>query len=129
VADNDQPSSQTVSIRFANGVLANFTLQSNSYRTMRQVRVDGTLGSAWGELHALDGWLKVADHKSGRIRRVAIPTAFDGHGGGERPLFRDFLAAVEGGTQPAVSAANSIESHRIAFAAMQSASSGQVVDL
>jgi predicted dehydrogenase len=129
VDDNDQPSSQTVSIRFANGVLANFTLQSTSYRSMRQVRVDGTLGSAWGELHALDGWLKVADHKTGRIRRVAIPTAFDGHGGGERPLFRDFLAAIDTGTEPAVSARNSIESHRIAFAAMQSAATGQVINL
>ena len=54
VADNDQPSAQTVSIRFANGVLANFTLQSTSHRTMRTVRVNGTRGSAWGELRALN---------------------------------------------------------------------------
>jgi predicted dehydrogenase len=129
VGDNDQPSSQTVSIRFTNGVLANFTLHSTSYRTMRSVRVDGTAGSAWGELHALDGWLRVTDHKSGRTRRERIPTAFDGHGGGERPLFRDFLQAIETGTEPAVSARQSVESHRIAFAAMNSARTGQVVDL
>jgi predicted dehydrogenase len=116
-------------IRFTNGVLANFTLQSNSYRSMRQVRVDGTRGSAWGELHALDGWLRVADHKSGRTAKVPIPTAFDGHGGGERPLFRDFLAALETGTEPAVSARQSVESHRIAFAAMESARTGTVIDL
>ena len=129
VGDNDQPSGQTVSIRFANGVLANFTLQSTSHRTMRTVRVDGTRGSAWGELHALDGWLKVADHKTGRVHKERIPTAFDGHGGGERPLFRDFLHAIEHGTQPSVSAEDSVESHRIAFAAMESARTGQVVDL
>ena len=129
VGDNDQPSSQTVSIRFDNGVLANFTLHSTSYRTMRSVRVDGTRGSAWGELHSLDGWLKVADHRTGRIRREKVPSAYDGHGGGERPLFRDFLRSISTGTSPGVSAAESLESHRIAFAAMESAASGRIVDL
>jgi predicted dehydrogenase len=129
VGDNDQPSGQTVSIRFINGVLANFTLQSASYRSMRSVRVDGTRGSAWGELHSLDGWLRVADHKSGRVRREQVPTAYDGHGGGERPLFRDFLGAIDSGSQPSVSAHQSLESHRIAFAAMESARTGSVINL
>jgi predicted dehydrogenase len=129
VEDNDQPSSQTVSVRFDNEVLASFTLQSNSHRTMRVVRVDGTRGSAWGELHALDGWLRVADHATGRVRREKIPTAYDGHGGGERPMFRDFLASVATGSQPSVAARDSVESHRIAFAAMESARSGQIVQL
>lgn len=129
VDDNDQPSAQTVSIRFANGVLANFTLQSVSHRTMRTVRVNGTRGSAWGELRALDGWLEVADHRTGRVRRETVPTAYDGHGGGERPLFRDVLRAIRTGTQPSVSARDSLESHRIAYAAMESARSGAIVDL
>lgn len=129
VGDNDQPSAQTVSVRFDNGVVANFTLHSTSHRTMRSVRVDGTLGSAWGELRALDGWLRHADHRSGRVRRLRIPTAFDGHGGGEAPLFRDFLRAVRTGSEPSVSASDSVESHRIAFAAMESAASGSVVTL
>ena len=129
VGDNDQPSAQTVSIRFANGVLANFTLQSSSHRTMRTVRVNGTRGSAWGELRALDGWLHVADHRSGRVRAEKVPTAYDGHGGGERPLYRDFLRAIRTGAQPSVSARDSLESHRIAYAAMESAHTGNVVDL
>jgi predicted dehydrogenase len=129
VEDNDQPSAQTVSIRFANGVLASFTLQSVSHRTMRTVRVNGTRGSAWGELRALDGWLKVADHRSGTVRSEKVPTAYDGHGGGERPLFRDFLSAMGTGGQPSVSARDSLESHRIAYAAMQSAHTGEIVRL
>jgi predicted dehydrogenase len=118
-----------VSIRFTNGVLANFTLQSMSHRTMRTVRVNGTRGSAWGELRALDGWLKVADHRSGAVRSEKVPTAYDGHGGGERPLFRDFLSAIATGGQPSVSARDSLESHRIAYAAMRSAHTGEVVQL
>lgn len=129
VDDNDQPSAQTVSISFANGVLANFTLQSCSHRSMRTVRVNGTRGSAWGELRAIDGWLEVADHVSGRVRREKVPTAYDGHGGGEAPLFRDFLNAVATGGQPLVSAEDSLESHRIAFAAMQSAHTNETVHL
>jgi len=129
VGDNDQPSSQTVSIQFQNGVLANFTLHSTSHRSMRVVRVDGTRGSAWGELHSLDGWLNVSDHKSGRIRKQRVPTAYDGHGGGEQPLFREFLSAVSTGRPSAVSAKVSAESHRIAFAAMESAATNQVISL
>ncbi len=129
VDDNDQPSSQTVLISYANGVNAAFTLHSTSYRSMRQVRVDGTRGSAFGELRSLDGSLHVADHKSGKIRKIDIPTAYDGHGGGERRLFRDFLDAIATGRQPTSSGRASLDSHRIAFAAMQSAADGVVVNL
>ena len=129
VGDNDQPSAQTVSIRFHNDVVASFTLQSVSHRTMRTVRVNGTRGSAWGELRALDGWLRVADHATGRVSRERIPTAYDGHGGGERPMFRDVLDVFRSGREPSVSARASLESHRIAFAAMESASSGSTVRL
>jgi predicted dehydrogenase len=118
-----------VSIAFANGVNASFTLQSNSYRTMRHVRVDGTRGSAWGELHSLDGFLRVADHKSGKVRTIEVPPSFDGHGGGERRLFRDFLDAIASGRQPGCTAKESVDSHRIAFAAMRSAADGVVVEL
>lgn len=129
VGDNDQPSSQTVSIEFDNGVLASFVLQSSSHRTMRYVRVDGTRGTAIGHLYALTGDLLVADHASGRTRTVRIPNAYDGHGGGERPLFVDFLDAVRSGRQPATEIRRSIDSHRIAFAAMRSAGEGRIIDL
>lgn len=129
VDDNDQPSAQSVSIQFANGVTASFMVQSTSHRTMRQVRVDGTRGSALGHLYALDGDLTVFDHKSGRRRRLHIPAAYDGHGGGERPLFVDFLDAVRTGCEPRSSIRGSIDSHRIAFAAMRSARDGVVVEL
>lgn len=129
IGDNDQPSSQIVNIQYANNVNASFTLQSTSYRSMRQVRVDGTRGSAIGELRALDGRLEVHDHKSGRTRRIKLPATFDGHGGGEKPLFVDFLSAIREGRQPTSSGRASLDSHRIAFAAMRSAAEGVIVDL
>jgi len=129
VDDNDQPSAQTVAISFANGVLANFTLQSTSHRSMRQVRVDGTLGSAVGELAGLEQWLEVTDHASGHRRRQRFPMTTDGHGGGEAPLVDSFLEVVRSGRPPSTSAADAWESHRIAFAAMQSAHEGRLVHL
>ena len=69
------------------------------------------------------------DHKSGRVRKEKVPTAYDGHGGGERPLFRSFLTAIDAGRRPSPSAAESMESHRIAYAAMESARTGRIIDL
>jgi len=129
VGDNDQPAAQTVSITFANGVLANFTMQSSSHRSMRQVRVDGTHGSAVGELAGLEQWLEVTEHRTGRRRRTQFPLTTDGHGGGEAPLIDAFLDAVRGTRPPGTSARDAWESHRIASAAMAAATEGRVVHL
>jgi len=129
VGDNDQPSAQTVAITFANGVLANFTMHSTSHRSMRQVRVDGTLGSAVGELAGLEQWLEITDHATGKRQRQRFALTTDGHGGGEAPLVDSFLDAVRSGRPPDTSAAEAWESHRIAFAAMTSAREGRLVHL
>lgn len=129
VGDNDQPSAQTVDVAFANGVLASFTLQSTSYRSMREFRIDGTKGSAFGMLGALEGELHHADHVTGKVRRIPIPTATDGHGGGERPLFEDVLHALRTGAPPRTSIAAAVPSHVLAYAAMEAAATGTTVDV
>ncbi|MDZ7732624.1 MAG: Gfo/Idh/MocA family oxidoreductase [Acidimicrobiia bacterium] len=129
IDDNDQPSSQTVDVRFTNDVLASFTMHSTSYRSGREFRVDGTSGTAVGHLSGLEGTLTLHGHKSGRRRRVRIPPTFDGHGGGESPLIADFLGAVRGEHPARSTAAEALESHRIAFAALRSADEGVAVDL
>ena len=129
VGDNDQPAAQTVDVAFANGVLASFTMHSSAHRSMRRVRVDGTHGSAVGELAGLEQWLEVSDHKTGTTRRTDFPVTTDGHGGGEGPLVDELLRAVRDGTPAATSARDAWESHRIAFAAMRSAREGAAVRL
>ena len=129
VGDNDQPAAQTVDVAFANGVLASFTMHSSSHRSMREVRVDGTHGSARGELAGLEQWLEVTDHRTGRTRRTDFPVTTDGHGGGEGPLVGELLRAVRDGTRAGTSARDAWESHRIAFAAMRSAATGAAVRL
>jgi predicted dehydrogenase len=127
VGDNDQPAAQTVDVAFANGVLASFTMHSSAHRSMRRIRVDGTHGSAVGELAGLEQWLEVSHHKTGTTRRTDFPVTTDGHGGGEGPLIEELLRAVREGTRAATSARDAWESHRIAFAAMRSAASGVAV--
>ncbi len=129
VGDNDQPSAQTVAIRYANGVVANFTLQSNSYRSMRSVPRRRYPGHR-GRRAARARWDPRGPRPQvGAQPTVAIPPAYDGHGGGERPLFEDFLAAIRSGREPRCSQRASLDSHRIAFAAMRAAHEGIVIEL
>jgi predicted dehydrogenase len=127
VGDNDQPSSQSVNVLFGNGVNASFTMHSTSYREGREIRIDGTRGSAVGGFYPLEQWLEVIDHKTGRRRAEALEAPNSGHGGGDHRLFEGFLAVVRGEAAPRTGARESLWSHRMAFAAELSANEGAVV--
>jgi len=126
VGDNDQPASQSVSVRFANGVQASFTMHSTSYREGRETRIDGTRGSLVAGFYNTEQHLVVHDHKSGQARNVPLASAAGLHGGADPALFRAFLAALRGEQEPATSARESIWSHRMAFAADRCAREGRV---
>jgi len=127
VGDNDQPSSQQVGILFRNGVNASFTMHSTSHREGRETRIDGTRGSIVAGFYNLENTVFVHDHKSGRVRDAQLPDAAGTHGGADPKLFRAFLAAVRGEAPPITSAAESMWSHRMAFAADRAAREGVVV--
>lgn len=127
VGDNDQVSSQTVNVLFANGVNASFTMHGNAHREGREIRIDGTRGSLQGGFWALDQVLRVTDHKSGRTRREVLPVVFGAHGGGDRRLMAGFLAALRGEAAPLTTARESLWSHRMAFAADAAQRDGHVV--
>lgn len=117
IGDNDQVSSQTVNVLFRNGVNASFTMHSTSHREGRETRIDGTRGSARGLFYALEQSLEVTDHKSGITRDVPLTKQARGHGGGDWRLFADFLEALRGKAEPLTTATESLQSHRMAFAA------------
>jgi predicted dehydrogenase len=136
VGDNDQPSSQHVGISFANGVSAGFTMHSTSYREGRETRIDGTRGSLVAGFYNLENTLVVHDHKTGAVRHVELADPKGNHGGADPKLFRAFLAAVGGDAAPQAApqkavmttAAESLWSHRMAFAADRAAREGVVVE-
>lgn len=121
VGDNDQPSSHQVGILFENGVNASFTMHSTSHREGRETRIDGTRGSIVAGFYNLQNTVTVHDHKTGATRYLELPDAAGSHGGSDPKLFRAFLAAVRGEAPPMTSAAESMWSHRMAFAADRSA--------
>ena len=126
IGDNDQPSSQNVDVLFANGVNASFTMHSTSHREGRETRIDGTRGSLVAGFYAVEQFVEVSDHKSGRIRAVDLVLAAGAHGGSDPQLFRSFLAAVGGAGEPDTSARHALWSHRMAFAADRCAREGVV---
>lgn len=128
VGDNDQVSSQVVNLLFANGANASFTMHSTSHREGREIRVDGTRGSAVGGFYNVEQMLEVSDHKTGGARRVHFASLSDPHGGGDHRLFAGFLAAVRGEAKPATSASQSLQSHLMAFAADRAQRDGTVVE-
>ena len=134
--DNDVVDRQVVNVRFANAVTASFNLHGHSYLEGRQIRVDGSAGS-------LEGWfgqsgedLVFFDHRRGGRRRLwHNDNPFKGHGGGDAGLMEQFTRQVEAAlrgepvTDEAGSAAASLRSHLLCFAAERSRLSGQVVSL
>lgn len=128
IGDNDQPSSQNVDVLFANGVNASFSMHSTSHREGRELRIDGTRGSLEAGFYTGEQYAEVSHHKTGRVRRLEIPRAAAGHGGGDARLFERFLAAVRGEAEPMTSARESLWSHRMAFAADRAAREGCVVE-
>lgn len=129
VGDNDQPSGQVVDMRFANGVLASFTLHGHSHREGRSIRVDGTRGTLIGRFHLLEQWLEQHDHGTGHVDRQQFGSGGSGHGGGDHRLFAGFLAAIRGDAEPLTSARESLASHLMAFAADRSSRTGQAMRL
>ena len=128
VGDNDQVSSQTVNILFANGVNASFTMHSTSYREGREIRIDGTKGSIHGWFYQFDQYMRIIDHKTGRNKWIDMPLFFGPHGGGDQKLFAGFLAAVRGDEKPITTAKESLQSHLMAFAADKAQREGIVID-
>jgi len=126
VGDNDQPSSQNVDVLFANGVNASFTMHSTSDREGRETRIDGTRGSLRAGFYTLEQTVEVTHHKTGARRAVPLELQAGAHGGSDPMLFRAFLAAVSGGSEPVTTARESLWSHRMAFAADRCAREGVV---
>jgi len=126
VGDNDQPSSQSVGVLFANGVNASFSMHSTSYREGRETRIDGTRASLVSGLYTLEQSAELIDHKTGRRRRLPLTAPTGLHGGADPRLFRAFLRALRRDGEVATSARESLWSHRMAFAADRCARDAKV---
>jgi len=116
-----------VQIALANGVLASFTMHSSSHREARETRIDGSRGSLVAGFYVGEQHATVTDPKSGHARALALEHEAGAHDGSDRRLVHAFLAGLCGERAPMTTAAESLWSHRMAFAADRAAREGSVV--
>jgi hypothetical protein len=122
--DNDQPDHYITSIRFKDGVTANFSMEAFASYHGRRTRVFGSMGDMVGDMTEL----VVNDFKTKKSVTL-IPVAQDvegyknsGHGGGDWLLAKDFVQAVAHQDPKMLTSTidESIESHLMGFMAEKS---------
>ncbi len=126
--DSDVVDHQTVSMELESGasvVLVTHGHAADEARTMRYDGTRATLRAIFGRTKAIE----ITEHGTGRREEVPIPPATGGHGGGDPAMIDAFVAAVRGEAPSPTSAAESLESHLLAFAAEQARTSGAYVDV
>lgn len=127
--DNDVVDHQVVSMEYASGRTAVFTMTAFTEQSHRHTRLFGTHGQLVGDGDTID----VYDFRTG-AHRVVDPagtgdaTAGGGHGGGDGGLMSAFVSAVAAGDPGLVSSGpqDSLTSHLTVFAAERARHSGSV---
>lgn len=128
-ADNDVVDHQTVSIEFANGVTASFTLNGFSLIWERSLNLHGTKG----EIRSADfsGHLETRTYNPARVAKKRIRYHGIIHGGGDEMILLKFADAVRNNWTdgPLTSAKSALESHLLCFAAEEARITGSVIDM
>jgi predicted dehydrogenase len=120
--DNDVADHQVVTIDFDGGVRATLTMSAFTPFAQRRTQIMGTRGFLDGD----GDRIRVSDFVSGRTEITALPATSDGHGGGDFGLMDAFVSAVATGEPTLIrsGARESLDSHRMAFAAERSRLAG-----
>ncbi|BDP41607.1 streptomycin biosynthesis protein StrI [Deinococcus aetherius] len=122
-ADNDVVSHQTVTVVFANGVTAGLTVSAFTHNNTRTLRLLGTHGELRAQMER--GEIEVHDFRTGEVERVVVD-AGGNHGGGDEALVAAWLAFLRGEAGVPTPLAESLDSHRMAFAAERARRRGTV---
>ena len=123
---NDQPDHLTALIHFRNGVQATLSVSAFTHDNTRTLRLMFTGGEIRGQMEL--GELEIHHFGRGTVERRLVTT--DGnHGGGDTGLVKGWLAFLKGEAVQPTPLAESLDSHRLAFAAERARSSGKVQTL
>jgi predicted dehydrogenase len=127
-SDNDVVDHQVVLLTFEGGLTASLTMQGASPVEGRTLRIDGMRATLFGnEARTL---LEVHDHLTGSVEALHPAMPVGGHGGGDAGVMHDFLQALQSGERHVLtSAADSLASHLLAFAAEEARLSQRVIDM
>ena len=126
--DNDVVDRQVVNLEFEDGAVATFTMTAFSADFSRQLKIFGTKGQITADM----GTREIVLHPFGADKQVVPLDAggtVSGHGGGDYGIMGDFLRILRNGGESRTSAAVSLQSHLICFAAERSRTEHIVVEL
>ena len=129
--DNDVVDHQTVNLEFEGGVTAHFTMSAFAHRNgLRQTRICGTRGELIGDGETLTVHRFLDDS----VRTIEANPAgsvdiTDGHGGGDYGLVEHWVASLRNGSAMLTGAEQTLDSHRIVFAAEESRRTRKTVEL
>ncbi len=129
--DNDVVDNQVVNLLFEQGQTASLTMTAFAEADFRQTRIFGSKGELVGDGRTIrwfdfltDAWREMDTDPDGR-------SSLDGHGGGDQALMCAFVDAVRHEDQGRLSSGpqETLESHRMVFAAEKARAEQRVVSL
>jgi predicted dehydrogenase len=125
--DNDVVDHQVVNLEYDGGATASFTMTAFTRMRPRETRIFGTRGELYGDGYAI----RVYDFLTRETTEHPVGDVSGGHDGGDDGVIADFVAAVAAGDPALVptTPVETLESHRIAFAAEASRHERRVVAL
>lgn len=123
--DNNVVDHQVVNMLFENGATAHLTMTAFSKECYRELHIHCTKGEIYGSM--LDNKLTLNIY-GGECKTVDVGAFSDGkygHGGGDARLVHDLVEIFEGGESKGLTTIeNSLQSHKIGYAAEQSRMEG-----
>lgn len=131
--DNDVVDNQTVMLEFAGPVTATFTMTAFTPAIHRTARIFGTRGfidTDFVKIRVFD-FLTEQETVHDTSAQADGATAAAGHGGGDYNLMKAFVHAVASGDSSGLFSGpdETLESHRIVFAAERSRLDGRLIEL
>jgi len=127
--DNDVVDHQVISAEFANHVTAAFTMCAFTNDCTRTIKLMGTKGEMRGSMEKRE--IEILDFLTGTKSIIQVGKAKSGHGGGDSGIMGEFIQHIRNDdiSQGLTSAAVSVQSHLMAFAAEKSRLENIVVDM
>ncbi|MDX9916152.1 MAG: Gfo/Idh/MocA family oxidoreductase [Sphaerochaeta sp.] len=123
--DNNVVDHQSVQMRFANGIIATFTMSGFTTKTHRTLRLMGTGGELLGDMES--GVITYQDFSTREGHTIRLETTREGHSGSDARFVADFVRLVRSGTtEGGTSLLQALQSHYMAFAAETSRLNGGV---
>ena len=129
--DNDVVDNQVVNMQFEGGKTASFTMTAFCEAAHRKTRIFGTKGELYGDGTKIHRFDFLTDKTEETDTRASDASILGGHGGGDYGLMDCFVSAVAENDPARVlsGAAESLETHRMVFAAEQARRENRVVNL